>query len=112
MGTSKRAEMKGSEAPGPGGYNPKFWPEGPQYTMAGKSASQRKEDAPGPGQYEQKKSSDGPQWAIGTSKRTDYKGHLHATAAPVAWRGRRALRIVRATRKRQPTQPHGSPQRQ
>ena len=74
MGTSKRAEMKGSEAPGPGGYNPKFWPEGPQYTMAGKSASQRKEDAPGPGQYEQKKSSDGPQWAIGTSKRTDYKG--------------------------------------
>ena len=49
MGTSKRAEMKGSEAPGPGGYDPKFGPEGPQYTMAGKSASQRKEDAPGPG---------------------------------------------------------------
>ena len=56
MGTSKRTEIKGSEAPGPGGYSPKHGPEGPLYSMAGKGAKERRHDSPGPGQYELKKS--------------------------------------------------------
>lgn len=57
MGTSKRAEHKGSEAPGPGGYSPKHGHDGPQYSIAGKAVEVRKEFAPGPGQYEIKKES-------------------------------------------------------
>ena len=49
MGTSKRVEYRGTEAPGPGGYDPKFGPEGPQYSMAGKGAQDRRHDSPGPG---------------------------------------------------------------
>lgn len=53
MGTSKRAEMKGSDAPGPGGYEIKMGPDGPQYSMAGKAIDKRRSDSPGPGQYTQ-----------------------------------------------------------
>ncbi len=49
MGTGQRSQMKGSEAPGPGGYDIKLSPDGPQYTMGGKGAMERRQDAPGPG---------------------------------------------------------------
>ena len=52
MGTSKRAEFKGSDAPGPGGYEVHGGVQGPQYSIAGKAVEVRKEGAPGPGQYE------------------------------------------------------------
>lgn len=51
MGTSKRTDIRGSDAPGPGGYNPRRSPDGPQYSMAGKVAKERRHDSPGPGQY-------------------------------------------------------------
>ena len=52
MGTSKRTEYRGSDAPEPGGYEVKMGPDGPQYTMGGKVIEMRREGAPGPGQYE------------------------------------------------------------
>ena len=51
MGTSKRVEYRGSDAPGPGGYNITYTYEGPQYTMGGKVVETRVEHSPGPGQY-------------------------------------------------------------
>ncbi len=70
--------MKGSEAPGPGGYNPKFGPDGPQYSMGGKGASGRKEDVPGPGQYnpaDEATRQSAPGYKIGT----DSKGYKDMT---------------------------------
>ena len=74
MGTSKRTEYRGAEAPGPGGYSPKYQQEGPAYSMKGKTLSKERLDVPGPGQYEMRSSAEGPQWVMGSSKRTEYRG--------------------------------------
>ena len=67
-------EYRGSDAPGPGGYEIKYGAEGPQYTMGSKVVETRFEHSPGPGQYELKKSQEGPQWVMGTSKRSEMRG--------------------------------------
>lgn len=51
LGKGKRTTLKGSDAPGPGNYNPKRGPEGPQYSMAGKAEVRRSALSPGPGNY-------------------------------------------------------------
>ena len=84
MGTSKRAEHKGSEAPGPGGYSPKHGHDGPQYSIAGKAVEVRKEFAPGPGQYEIKKEA-GVGVVIGKESTRHMHQGLRKPARPLQW---------------------------
>ena len=54
MGTSKRTDQNGSEAPGPGQYDQGAPKDGPAYAFGGAQREQiRDSGIPGPGQYSQ-----------------------------------------------------------